>query len=364
MPLRPRHADPPAAPSRPHLALVGPADAGLGEDALALPGELALMLRVPLPLPSHRQRQAAVVYAVEDLIAEPLDAAHVVLGPELGAGEYLAVVVAHRDMETWAARTGPGRRLVPDVLAVPVPAAGACAVREIDGRVLVRRADGTGYAARADRFEAFWRADGAPQIVLYGGRLPDDLPVSASGLMPAGPPADVLRFDLLQGPYARARHGTRRLAARLGVVAALALAAHGAIVAADTFALGRIAQDREAALRAELSRRLPGLPEALPLDVALLRALPQAAAGGGGFLPLMARASEALGPMIGEVAIRNLAWDAEDGGLALQVEAPDLETLQGVEAALEAAGLSVSAGVATTGDGAAEARYVVRDGGA
>ena len=141
---------------------------------------------MPLPLASHRQRQAAAGFAVEELIAEPLEASHVVLGPELGRGEYLVVVVAHREMAVWAGRAAPGQRLVPDVLALPVPAAGCCSVREAGGRVLVRRADGTGYATRAEHLEAFWRADGAPQVVLYGGRLPEQVPVSAPGLMPAG----------------------------------------------------------------------------------------------------------------------------------------------------------------------------------
>jgi general secretion pathway protein L len=333
------------------------AEIDLGADVLALPTELAQLLRVPLPLGSHRQRQAAAGFAVEDLIAEPLEAVHVVLGPELGPGEYLAVVVAHRDMATWAARAG-GQRLVPDVLALPVPAEGCCSMREAGGRVLVRRADGTGYATRAECIEAFWRADGTPQIVLYGGELPEALPVSAPGL-PAGPAAEAARFDLLQGTHARAGGTPRRTLLRLGAVLALALAAHGAIVGAETVALQRIAQDREAALRAAVSARLPG-SAALPLDEAVLRALPQSPRPAGGFLPLLAQVSEVFGPMA-DVAVRSMAYG--DDGLSISVEAPDLAALQRVETGLRAARLSVSAGVATTGDGGAEVQYVIRGGG-
>ena len=261
---------------------------------MALPSELAHILRVPLPLAAHRQRQAAAGFAVEELIAEPLEASHVVLGPELGRGEYLVVVVAHREMAAWAGRAAPGQRLVPDVLALPVPAAGCCSVREAGGRVLVRRADGTGYATRAERLEAFWRADGAPQIVLYGGRLPEQVPVGAPGLMPAGPTPEAARFDLLQGAHARAGRGGRRVLTRLFAVIALALVAHGAVLAADTLALRRIAEARETALRSALSARVPDLPPSLPLNEALLRALPAAPAARGEFLPLLARVADVL----------------------------------------------------------------------
>ena len=71
------------------------------------------------------------------------------------------------------------------------------------GRVMVRRPDGTGFAAPAEAFAALWQADGAPQVVLYGGRLPDGIPVGASGLMPATPTAEALAVDLLQGRYIR-----------------------------------------------------------------------------------------------------------------------------------------------------------------
>jgi general secretion pathway protein L len=364
MPARP--AETPAHAARPDLRPVvtgdgGPVDLGLGADVVPLPSELVHILRVPLPLASHRQRQAAVGFAVEELIAEPLEASHVVLGPEVGRGEYLVVVVAHREMAAWAGRAAPGQRLVPDVLALPVPGEGCCSVREAGGRVLVRRADGTGYATRAEHLEAFWRADGAPQVVLYGGRLPEPVPVGAPGLMPAAPTLEAARLDLLEGAHARAGRGGRRLLTRLLAVLALALVAHGAVLAADVFALRRIAEAREAALRSALSERLPDLPASLPLHEALARAMPAPAARGG-FLPLLARVAEVLGTEA-EVTVRDLGYSAEDGGLSLSVAAPDLGALQRAEDGLRGAGLAVSAGVATTGDGSAEVQYRITGGG-
>lgn len=342
--------------------LVGPEASGLGPDAVALPTEEALVLRVALPLASHRQRQAAAGFAVEDLIAEPLEAVHVVLGPEVGAGEYLAFVVGHAAMAARAGRANrAGGRLVPDVLALPVPAPGSVSVREALGRVLVRRSDGTGFATPTESFEPLWRADGTPQIVLYGGRLPDGIPVGATGLMPATPPAEALSVDLLQGEYVRDNRARRRLFGRIAAVLVLAAVAHGLIFAADTLALQRIDGDRQAALRGALAARVPGVTEATPIDAALRRAMP-AAEQPGAFLPLLARASEALAPVGDRISLDSLAFSAADGTLSLSVEAPDLETLQAVEASLVQAGLAVSSGVATTDGGKAEARYVIGGG--
>jgi hypothetical protein len=108
-------------------------------------------------------------------------------------------------------------------------------------------------------------------------------------------------------------------------------------------------------LRSALSARVPGLPPSLPLNEGLLRALPATPAARGEFLPLLARVAEVLS--LQEVTLRDLSYGAEDGGLSLSVEAADLPALQRVEAELRAAGLSVSPGVATTGDGSAEVLY-------
>lgn len=364
-PVAPGGAESPAAGTavrKPRLSVVEAEAGGFGPDAMALPSERALLVRVALPLASHRQRQAAVGFAVEDLVAEPLEASHVALGPELAPGEYLAVVVRHEVMAECAADAAPGQRLTPDVLALPVPAPGGCSVREINGRVLLRRADGTGFAVRAEAFEMFWHAEGAPKVVLFGGRLPDSVPVSASGLTPAGLPPEALGTDLFQGRYARDDRAGWRAATRLVAVLALALTAHVAILGVDTLALRGIARDREAALRAAIAVRVPDLPATAPLDLALRRALPmEADAPGAGFLPLLARVSEALRPAGSGISVRDLAFD--EAGLSMLLEAPDLATLQQAEAGLGAAGLPVSSGAATTGDGAAEARFMIGAGG-
>jgi type II secretion system protein L len=276
------------------------------------------------------------------------------------AGALLAVLARDR-MEAWAAQTGQNKkRLVPDVLALPIPNPGDLSVREAAGRVLARRADGTGFATRSEAFETFWQAEGRPQVVLFGGRMPDAVPVSASGQKTGAVPPDALSFDLMQGQWAREFKGGRALWLRLAAVAGIALLAHLGILAAKTFALQRIAAERETELRAQLAARVPGLPEGTPVDLALRRALPPGQEGDpGGFTPLAARVSEALLPTVGSISVRNMTFTAQDGSLSILVEGPDLETLQQVEGSLAAAGLAVEMGVATTSDDLAEVRYVI-----
>ena len=89
--------------------------------------------------------------------------------------------------------------------------------------------------------------------------------------------------------------------------------------------------------------------------------MPAAAdAAGGGFLPLFAEVCEALLDSGSEIALRNLSFDARrrrsrDAGRSARI----LATLQRVETGLGEAGLTVASGVATTGNGAAEVRYVI-----
>ncbi len=358
MPARPDQSGQPDGSGRPRLALV-PDDVTLGPKALPFPGELALLLRVALPLASARQRQSAVGFAVEDLIAEPLDAVHVALGPELAPGEYLAVVVQRREMDVWAARAREqGLRLVPDTLGLPIPPEGTWSVREFGGRVLVRCADGTGFCTRIEALGAFWRASGSPQVVRYGGLLPEELPSGATGIMPAGSSKATAGFNLLQGRYAGENRAAHRLALRLACVALAGLLLHVAVLAVETVGLQRLAAARASELRAAIAEVAPELPADLPLDQAMRRALPVARPAGG-FLPLLAEVATVLTPAGDQLAFRSLAYDAAGGGLALLVEGPDIATLQGVEADLIAAGLAVTAGAASVRGDRAEVRFVI-----
>ena len=155
--------------------------------AVFVPGEDVLLLSVALPPMPAAQRRAAVAFAVEDRIARPLDEVHVILGPALdNAGHWLVAVVGRACMAAHLARLrpGPGVRVLPDTLTVPVPPAGHWAAREEAGRVLLRMADGTGMAVRAETLGMLHRLAGQPVVLHHGGVLPEGIALVPA---PGGP---------------------------------------------------------------------------------------------------------------------------------------------------------------------------------
>ena len=327
--------------------------------------EAVLLLRVSLPKLPRAQWRSAVAYAVEDRIAQPLEAVAVVLGPDLGGrdapGSFLVAVV---DRTVLRARLAlPDMRghlrLQPDVLVLPCPAEACWNVWQAGSRVLVRTSDGTGFATDPAALPLYWRAAGAPAITLFGGMLPDAIPVAGRAVLAAAQEPALARFDLAAttGPGTPLPRGVGAVA----VVLVLAAALHLAVLAADVLALGRSAAAAEAALRAAVARG--GQPVTGDLDQALEAVLAaQNPPEPGGFLPLLSRVLAALQAEAGSVTVQSLSYDAKLQQLRLTLEAPDLGTLQTVEALLGAAGVVVQAGAATSGEGVAQVQMTLQDG--
>ena len=313
-----------------------------------LPTEQALLLSAVLPPLPAAQRRAAVGFAVEDRIAQPLDQVAVALGPVV-AGAHLIAVVARRDIAAWrAGYSGPAVRLVPDVLALPVPVLG-WAVWVGGARALVRLADGTGFAVPVRDLALLWRHGGSPQVALCGGDLPEGM--VAAGVMPLAPMARIwARFDLGSGSD---RDGLLRLPRGiwpLTGVLLLAAALHLALIWTDVATERRGLVQAEAALRAALTAA--GQADSGSLDGDLAAALSAAQpVQQSGFLPVMAASAAALSTVPG-VTLQSLSW--ADAALRLDLQAPDLAGLQAAEAALTAAGLAVRVGSAVNADGAAK----------
>ncbi|WP_394652783.1 type II secretion system protein GspL, partial [uncultured Sphingomonas sp.] len=64
-----------------------------GPATVLVPNEAVRLLAVDLPLPTRAKRLAALPFAVEELIAEPIDSVHLALGIELSPKRYLVGVV-------------------------------------------------------------------------------------------------------------------------------------------------------------------------------------------------------------------------------------------------------------------------------
>jgi general secretion pathway protein L len=305
------------------------------------------LLAVDLPLPSHARRVAALPFAIEDRIAEPVDSVHLALGEAIAPGRYLVGVVRHETMAGWVAQAeeaGIGHAaMVPDVLTLPRPAEG-WAVSQAGGRAAVRDAEGTGFEVPAALLRPAWEAAARPAVTSYGERLPDDMQQGAATLDPSafGPAAAaaVAALNLRQGAYAVRKAAGSGLWRKFAWVAAIGAAAHVVIALGDVIMLRSIADRREAEARATASLAAPGVALGDDLANSITGMLP---AGGGArvpqpFLPLVNRVSVALEPLAGAFVVRAMTFQGKL--LTLDLDAsPDAGLVSRIEATLKGAGV-------------------------
>lgn len=329
--------------------------------------QVLTMVQALPPLGSVARRRAALPFALEDRIAEPLDEVHVALGREQAENVYLAGVVRHDLMRQWIARLSEAglerAALVPDALALPVPAAETWSVDLAGPRAMVRASDGSGFALPVALLEAAWHAAGEPDCIAYGDPLPPALG-GAQAVLEAAPLAQRLlapALDLRQGIYAAPRRTIDPLWKRIAWVTAAGALAHGAIAMADTLALRHIAAQREAQVRQLASTVQPGFTFGDTLESTVTELTPDAATSGPSpFLTLLSCTGRAMATLQRPVVWRSLGYDRGTGALTLEVEAPDIAALQGVTAALSAAGLAAQPGAASVDQGKAVGSFAVR----
>jgi general secretion pathway protein L len=322
-----------------------------------VPTEKVLLLAVEMAGTTPAQRRAAVGFAVEGMIARPLDEVRVVLGPALPGGQSWLVAVFAPDVVATDAKA----RLIPDVLALPLPAPGHWSVWEEAGRNLIRTPDGAGFACDAAALPYYHLAAGRPAITLFSGQLDPQFPIHARATLPASIDPAFRQFDLTQSPTTGL--GTLRKWRPLAAVAAFAALAHLGLLATDVWALHRISAQMQADLRTSLAQL--GQPAEGDLDTTLSTIIAQAGGTTGPrFVTLAAQAFAAIAPEQGRITTSDLRYTADQNSLTLQLQAPDIATLQSVETALRAAGFQINAGAATTRDGLAEQEISLAGGGA
>jgi general secretion pathway protein L len=324
-----------------------------GPATVLVPSESVLVLAVDLPLGTHAKRLTALPFAIEDRIADPLESVHLALGDEIAPKRYLVAVVRHAVMREWveiADTEGLAHAaMVPDALALPVPGEGWSAEAG-DGRVLVRGADGTGFAMPAALIGQAWEAAGRPRIWNCGaapvGELPQEpWPAGNGGLMERlARPA----IDLRQGTYARRTASGSNWVKRLGWIAAAGVAAHVVIAGADTLMLRAIAERRADDTRAAVAQAAPGANLGDDLRVSVADMLPPPGAAASQFVPLVTRTSNALAPLSSAVTARSMRF--EGNALVMEIEPGEPGLAGRVRDAMRAAG--VTADVAAGQDGA------------
>lgn len=320
-----------------------------GPVTVLVPSEDVLVVAVDLPFASRRQREAAAPFAVEGLIAQPLDQVHVALGMEVAPNRHLCGVVRLDVMARWVALLDQAGLhqvvLTPDALMLAAPPTGAWRLVIEGDRALVRTEDGAGFAIDLQGLSAAWEIAGRPRLVSAGDPLPEimregvddstfELTTTGRPLLVAPP------LDLRQGAFA-ARHARPRSMARtLGRVAAAAVAAHLAILVVDTVALDRSADRAEARTRQLLAARAPGAESEPDLVAAVDRVAPEASgASGGPFIATLGRVSAALPGT--RTRFRAITY-APDQPLELAVSAPDAAALDAAVRALNQTGLQAT----------------------
>jgi general secretion pathway protein L len=336
-----------------------------GTPLVLVPTEDILILAVDLPIANRTQRLAALPFAVEDQVSEPIETLHVALGAELAPGRYLAGVVRHDRMAHWCAMIDAGgleqAAILPDALSLPAPRTGCWAVAADGDRMLVRRPDGIAFALPLSAFDDVWDAADRPPLISCGETLPDRFSAEPAGPGWAGPStvAGSVPLDLRQGRYARASNGPPWLR-RVLQVAVIGLLAHAAIYAVDTVALVRSADARQAETAALVAAA--GGPTGGDLAATAESMLPHGDSGDG-LLPVFGRAARALQPVGTTVSFQSLGYERASG-LTMELEASDLASLQRAEAVLREAGLQPVGGDSVVENGRASQTITLSPGNA
>jgi general secretion pathway protein L len=312
-----------------------------GPATMLVPTEQVRLLAIDLPLPNRARRLAALPFAIEDRIAEPIESVYLALGDAIAPGRYLVGVVRHEVMARWVEIADEGglghAAIIPDALALPQPGEGAWSVDLSGDRAVVRAGDGTGFAMPATLLAPAWTAANNPPATAYGAALPGEMMAGQGSLdlgVLAAPP-----LDLRQGIYARRRVAGASFWRRLGWIAAIGAAAHIVIAIGDTLMLRAIADRREADTRAVAALAAPGVNLGEDLAAGVAGLLPAGPAGAPQiFVPLVARVSGALDPLAGAINVRAMHFQSRT--LTIDLDGGEAGLAARIEAALKSAGVA------------------------
>jgi type II secretory pathway component PulM len=241
-----------------HAGLIRLASPNRSVALILAPGEHVRTTIVDLPIRARRKRQAAAGFALEEGIAAPLDSVEVMLGDSTGADRWLAATVDRDRLGGWQraiAEAGIRRaRLIPDYMLLERPErSDAWTVLHREGRMTVRREDGTGFAAPVATFLLAWRMAGRPRLIAGGDALPADIPaertLTGQRVLSRSPHAGGLNLTLASQPEQES-NGMPGWARAAAIVLFAGAAAHGALGWAETRELKAQAEERRAELEA------------------------------------------------------------------------------------------------------------------
>ncbi|HVN99836.1 MAG TPA: type II secretion system protein GspL [Steroidobacteraceae bacterium] len=333
---------------------------------LVHPAEV-LSLEAELPERAGARAAQLVPFALEEQLADDIDAQHFAVAPAAAGGRTPVAVVSRALLEDWLAQL-KAAGIAPDLLcseAALLPRIAGQAIALLEGDTLLLAAEGDrppvvlsappgGFGAALDialgdraaetslqlysnpvdwqrrsaEVEATRARLGALHTQLLGSGA---LPWLAAQLPQAAP------INLLQGPYAprtslRASWGRWRMAA--GLAAALLLL-HAISQLYSLWHLGREARELDQQIAALAGPQYAGASESIrPRLEAELRD-PGAAGGRSGLLPALQVLAQAMNGLPG-ARLRSLTF--RDGALQLKVRANDAQSIDRINQSLRAAG--------------------------
>lgn len=348
---------------------------------LLLPAPSVLATQVRVPARSRRQLETALPFVVEEYLAEDIEALHLARGERDRDGlvpvRVLQPELLRSALDVLAAMDLTPDRACSEVDVLPEPAAGEIRVWVGADRVLLRSADAaigtgredlllhlqalvTGLEADADhpirvRVDAGPEASEAMDLAELEPALSQQRPVEVHReLLPdADLDAALARtlaaqsrgIDLLTGPFHRPRRGRTAAGPRWRLVAGLLL---GWFLVETAFDAGRAAwyearagelRDESVAAFQELFPDRSRIPDPRRELAGLIE-------GGTGsddsLLELLGRFSARVADLGVDLRIRSLDWNARRGDLAIDLEAPDIGTVDRLKAALESGGHRIS----------------------
>ncbi|HET6604046.1 MAG TPA: type II secretion system protein GspL [Xanthomonadaceae bacterium] len=346
---------------------------------LVVPAEAVATLPAPVLAGSRNQRRRAVLYAVEEQLAAPVESLHVALSGD----ERTIAVVSRRQLQDWLSmlRTAglEPDRMVPESVLLPTPGEGVSLWIDRD-RYLLRTADTVlvcapgqlaGHLALSGQGVLRRVEVSAGSERLYGEAAAAGIDASAAQSIAdpvallAGRAQDTAVLDLLQGehaPHRRRRNLQRRwrLAAALAAAALIGLCAHALVE--RWMLLHRL--EAQHAQMSQLYRQVVPAAGQVPDPAAALRSRLSALAPGAraDALALLAQ----VAPVVAASGTYILdAVEVRGDGAELTLRAGDVAALDALRRQLDALpGLSAELTAATPGVNGAEGRVRVRRAGA
>lgn len=358
-----------------------------------VPGERVTLHRVRIPARSRAAQLQALPFALEEHLSEDLEAVHIAAGPRLPGGERLAAVVSHRDMQAWqAALDLPWTAWIPETLLMPPNPTGDAIRVQVQGQRVVLQMpaaeavvfplDGLGWwleqlaidppieaivpavtteTQSEQRPALHWQgpAELIPPAVAarWAVSVDDSLPRGLVDLAPAllRPPP----LNLLTGPYAPAGFEPE-LWRRWRWPVAMAAGVAGVWLFALVLEVAQLQTEvrrMDLGIEQVFTQTLPDEPLIDPVRQFQQRL--QAAGGSVGQAGLVARRLGQAVPVLQRAGGEVQQLRAEDGRLEIEIELPDIATLDRLRQALTTPQAQVRILSAESGDSGVRARLLL-----